>query len=201
MDDLLAKLPEADAFKSLSTLEAVRRELKARGGDAFLNNRLLLSALQRRLASARSPPTEEVAVAALLVLADFAGCMESDLVAGVPAVFAEAVPLLGQGSVRRAAGALLACLLRRGLGSAAEASVAQAIIGRGLRSDSVSSWWLLLPTTSPLGWESRSAPLPSSAPPLSCCPLRLRPSHTKTHHASPLSSSATLAPTLSSRSP
>ena len=163
MDDLLAKLPDADAYKALGTLEAVRRELKARGGDAFMNNRLLLSALQRRLASARSPPTEELAVAALLVLTDFAGCMDVELLAGVPAVFSETVPLLGKDGVRRAAGTLVAALLRRGLSGPAEASLAQAIITRGLKSDSVSRP-ALQPACPMRGWAALARPSRPSHP-------------------------------------
>jgi hypothetical protein len=77
--------------------------------------------------------------------------MEADLVAGVPAVFAEAVPLLGKDGVRRAAGALLTCLLRRSLPSAAEASLAQAIVSRGLRAESVR-------------WPPRAGPSPGLLP-------------------------------------
>jgi hypothetical protein len=138
LDEQLLKLPDADAHKSLGILESVRRELRSRGGDAFLNHRLLLSSLQRRLASSRAPPTEEVAVCALHVLSDFAGCMEAEHVAGVPAVFSEAVPHLGKDSVRKAAGALVAGMLRRGLADATEASLSQALIARGLKAESVS---------------------------------------------------------------
>ena len=48
-----------------------------------------------------------------------------------------APPAVTPAHLARAAGALLTCLLRRSLPSAAEASLAQAIVSRGLRAESV----------------------------------------------------------------
>ena len=139
MDELLQKLPDADAHKSLGILESVGRELKQRKGDAFLNSRYFLSCLQRRLASTRNVHSEELVVSALNILSAFAGCMDADLVAGVPAVFAEAVPALGKDGVRKAAGALVGSLLKRAPSAAVEAEISQAIIDKGLRSENVSA--------------------------------------------------------------
>jgi hypothetical protein len=147
MDELLQKLPDADAHKSLGILESVGRELKQRKGDAFLNSRYFLSCLQRRLASTRNVPSEELVVSALNILSAFAGCMDADLVAGVPAVFAEAVPALGKDGVRKAAGALVGSLLKRAPSAAVEAEISQAIIDKGLRSENVSAFAPLSPST------------------------------------------------------
>jgi len=140
MDEIhsaLQKLPDAETHKALFTLEAVRRELKARGGDTFLNSRLLLSSMQRRLASTRNSPTEELAVGILNVLTDFVGCMEPDLLGGVPAVFSEVVPLLSKENVRRAATTFIGGLLKRTPQKAQE--LCFPLVARGLRADSVSA--------------------------------------------------------------
>jgi hypothetical protein len=135
MDEAIAKLPDADAFRAQTTLDAVRRELKARGGDAFLNARLLLSSLGRRLASGRAPPSEEIVVGVLDVLCDFSKCMDAELLAGVAPIIADAVPLLSKEKPRRAAKNVIAALTKR-LPSAA-ARISDAIVTKGLRSENV----------------------------------------------------------------
>ena len=135
MDELLAKLPDADSFRSVTILDAVRKELKTRGADSFFNARLLLSAVQRRLSNARNPASEDVVTGALGVLGDFVGCMDAELLAGVPAVFADAVPLLAKDRPRRAAAALIAGLSRRAPTVAQR--MAEPLVARGLRSENV----------------------------------------------------------------
>jgi hypothetical protein len=135
MDEAISKLPDADAFRATTTLDAVRRELKARGGDAFLNARLLLSSLARRVAPGRAPPSEEIVIGVLDVLCDFSKCMDEELLAGVAPIIADAVPFLTKEKPRRAAKAAIAALTKR-LPSAAT-RVSDAIVTKGLRSDNV----------------------------------------------------------------
>lgn len=140
MDEIhsaLQKFPDVESHKALLTLESVRRELKARGGDSFINSRLLLSTLQRRLSNTRVPPTEEVSVGVLNVLADFVGCMDSELLGGVSSVFADAVPHFGKENVRRAASALIGGFLKRAPVQAQD--LCAPLVAKGLKAESVST--------------------------------------------------------------
>lgn len=194
MDEQIAKLPDAPTHRASAILDAVRRELRARGGDAFLNARLLLGALQRRLGTSKGvAPPEEVVVGVLQVLGDFAGCMDEELLASVPSVFADAVPHLAKEKPRRAAAALVSSLVKRLPASAPR--VAEAIVARGLRADNVrmcaAAWlfgrggvWvavgavlgLMLPTRGPaFGTHSSDPGSCSPAPCVRMLPVRLHP--------------------------
>ncbi len=137
MDEAISKLGEAEPHRAVQTLEAVRREIGARGSDAFLNTRALLAALARRVAPGNSRVThsDDATVALLAVVGDLAAAMDADALGGAAGVLADAVPLLAKEKPRRAAQAAIAALARKVPASAAR--VAEAIIERGLRGESV----------------------------------------------------------------
>ena len=137
MDEAISKLADAEPHRAVQTLDAVRREIASRGGDAFLNTRALITALSRRVApGSRASHSDESTVAVLNVVADLAGAMDADVLTGVAAVVIDSVVHLSKEKPRRAAQAAITALTKKIPGLAA--TVSTAIIEKGLRSESVS---------------------------------------------------------------
>jgi plasmid stabilization system protein ParE len=148
MEDILEKLPEADDARALSYIETLRTSLRGsarhpRAGApaaapaslSGLDASLFLTSVQLKLRAPRAP-SEDVTASLLHALADFVAAAPrgADLHA-VADIATDAIPLLARDKPRRAAGALLAALLRRApeTGTALSASIANF----GLQSDSV----------------------------------------------------------------
>ena len=128
----MARLGEADEFRTLTILDLLRADVK-RGGIAYPYH-LLYDSLKQKLGGTSAilrRPSEEVVLAVVQLLVE---CMHSghatvtETTQGAIQTFAEILPFVAKDRVRRACGVLLSATLKRG-GVRAGVEIAKIIAG------------------------------------------------------------------------
>jgi hypothetical protein len=133
--DAITRLSEVDDYRALTLLDVVRSELKAatsagRPAASVIEPATLFAALRSRLVKPPRP-SEEVVLAVIQLLVEYVHVGERSALAGVPTVVGELLPMVGRDRIRRAAGVLLAALVKRAPATAADVTATTISAGIG----------------------------------------------------------------------